>query len=92
MAGGFAVDLLQRIGQALFREDDEFARRRGWHIQQGRLGLSRAYRHPGFDGLAGCPDCRGSGSRQGAGCGRCAGTGRVTLGRRPLPGQEVRRR
>ena len=87
MAGGFAVDLLRRIGEALFRSNDEFARQRGWHIQNGRFGLSRAYRHPGFDGLAGCPDCRGSGARPGAGCGRCAGTGRVTLPGAPAPGR-----
>lgn len=92
MAGEFAVALLRRIGQALFRADDEFARGQGWQVQQGRFGLSRAYRHPGFDGLAGCPDCCGSGSRRDAGCGRCAGTGRVTLETATLPRQEVRRR
>ena len=87
MAGGFMVYLLRRIGQALFREDDKLARQRGWHIQHGRLGLSRSYRHPGFDALAGCPDCRGSGSHRGAGCGRCAGTGRVALGQCAAPGR-----
>jgi hypothetical protein len=87
MARRFAVDLLRRIGRSLFRKDDEFAREHGWQVQVGRFGLSRAYRHPGFDGLAGCPDCRGSGSRRGADCDRCAGIGRVTLDRRPSPGR-----
>lgn len=87
MAGKFAVALLRRIGQTLFRADDEFARQQGWQVQTGRYGLSRAYRHPGFDWLAGCPDCHGSGSRRGANCDRCSGTGRVTLDQRPSPGR-----
>jgi hypothetical protein len=87
MVRRLAVALLGRIGRAVFRKDDEFARQQGWQVQVGRFGLSRAYRHPGFGGLAGCPDCRGSGSRQRADCDRCAGTGRVTLDRRPSPGR-----
>jgi hypothetical protein len=87
MVRGFVAAPLLGIGRAVFRADDEFARRQGWRIQQGRFGLSRAYRHPGFDGLAVCPDCRGSGSRRGYGCGRCAGTGRVTLPGAAAPGR-----
>lgn len=80
MAGGFVGALLRGVGRALFRRDDEYARQRGWQIQAGRFGMSRAYRHPDFDRLAACPDCLGEGSLAGADCGRCAGTGRVTLG------------
>jgi hypothetical protein len=77
MAGKFVVALRR----ALFRSDDELARQQGWQVQAGRFGLSRAYRHPGFDRLARCPDCGGSGLRAGADCDGCTGTGRVTLGR-----------
>jgi hypothetical protein len=48
MAGRF-VGLLRRVGQAAFRADDEFARRRGWTVEVGRFGLSRVYRDPRFD-------------------------------------------
>jgi hypothetical protein len=86
MAGSFVVAPLRRIGQALFHKDDEFARRQGWQVQAGRLGLSRAYRHPGFDGLARCPQCYGSGTRLDTDCDRCSGSGRVTLDQRSSPG------
>ena len=74
------VGLLGRIGHRAFRADDEFARQHGWQVSTGRLGLTRTYRHPGFNRLASCPECYGSGLIAGAGCDRCSGTGRVTLG------------
>jgi len=79
MAGNFVADLLRRIGGALFRADEEFARRHSWQVQTGRFGLSRTIRHSGFDSLVGCQDCHGLGKREAADCGRCAGTGRLTL-------------
>ena len=78
----FIEGLLQRIGQRAFRADDEFALQYGWQITSDRLGLRRTYRHPGFDRLAGCPDCQGSGLLADVRCDQCAGTGRVTLGER----------
>jgi RecJ-like exonuclease len=77
----FIEGLLERIGQRAFRVDDEFARRHGWQVTPDRRGLRRIYRHPGFDRLASCPDCHGSGLVAEATCDRCSGTGRVTLGR-----------
>ena len=79
MVRTFPVRLLWRIGQAAFRQSDEYARRHGWRIEAGRFGLSRTYRHPGFDQFASCPDCGGSGLLVDVRCDRCSGTGRVTL-------------
>jgi hypothetical protein len=76
----FVEELLGRIGHRAFRAEDEFALQHGWQITTGRLGLKRTYRHPGFDRLATCDDCHGSGLLADASCGRCSGTGRVTLG------------
>lgn len=80
MTEPFVAGLLRRIGDALFRADDELAQRQDWQVHIGRFGLSRTYRHPGFDRLTRCPDCRGAGRRFDADCDRCSGTGRVTLG------------
>ena len=80
MAETSLIDLLRRLGLAAFRTDDEFARQHGWQVAAGRLGLSRTYRDPRFDGLARCSDCHGSGRYADAACDRCSGTGRVTLG------------
>jgi hypothetical protein len=79
-ARDFIERLLERVGQRVFRADDEFALRHGWRVTPRRLGLARTYRHPGFDRLASCPDCHGSGLLEDARCDRCSGTGRVTLG------------
>lgn len=76
----FIEVVLGRIGRSAFRADDGFARQHGWQVTSGRLGLTRTYRHPGFDQLASCPDCHGSGLLADAGCDRCSGTGRITLG------------
>ncbi len=84
MAESYVIRLLRRIGAAVFRKDDEFARQQGWEITEGRFGLSRTYRHPGFNELASCPVCRGIGSIAGTPCARCSGTGRVRL-RRQVP-------
>ena len=84
MAETSAITFLWRLGQVLFREADEFAGRQGWQIQTGLLGLTRVYRHSAFDRLACCSEYCGSGLSEDAGCGRCAGTGRVTLGN-PAP-------
>ncbi len=76
----FVAGLLRRAGEAIFRADEEFARNQGWHVEKGRLGLSRTVRHPGFDRLARCPQCSGGGRGGQADCFRCGGTGRITLG------------
>jgi len=71
-------------GDTLFGKDDAFAGRHGWTIEVRRCGLARAYRDPRFDDLIRCPDCGGHGSATAdLPCGRCAGTGRATLCRRP---------
>lgn len=46
------VDQLRQLGDALYRHDDELARARGWRVTAGKLGLTRTYRHPGFDRLS----------------------------------------
>ncbi len=80
MARSLFFGLVRRAASAVFHVDDEFARHQRWQVRAGRLGLSRSYRHPGFDLLATCPDCAGSGQRGDVGCGRCSRTGRVMLG------------
>jgi hypothetical protein len=72
-------ELLGRIGHRAFRADDEFALQHGWRVRSDRLGLRRTYRHPGFNRLASCSDCHGSGLLADSRCDRCSGTGRVTL-------------
>jgi hypothetical protein len=79
-ARDFIEELLERTGQRAFRADDEFALQHGWQITTRRMGLRRTYRHPGFNLLASCPDCHGSGLLADASCDRCSRTGRVTLG------------
>lgn len=83
MAHSFVIRLLRRMGAAASASDDESARRQGWQITQGPLGLSRIYRHPGFGELATCPTCDGSGSANDTECTRCLGTGRVRQRRVP---------
>jgi hypothetical protein len=83
----FFIGVARRAASAVFAADDQLARDRGWQIRTGRLALSRSYRHPGFDRLATCTKCQGSGRRHDAGCRQCAGTGRVTI-RRPGSGRE----
>ncbi len=75
----FVVGLLRRAGERIFRADDQFARHQGWGVEKGRFGLSRTYRHPGFDRLAACPLCSGRGQLEDTDCSRCAGTGRISL-------------
>jgi hypothetical protein len=82
MAESYVIRLLRRMGAA-FARDDEFARQHGWQVSHGRLGLSRTYRHPGFDQLASCPICGGTGSADETECAQCSGTGRVE--RRQIP-------
>ena len=91
MAQFSVTGLLRRLGEALFRRDDELARQQGWEIETGRLGLSRTYMHPGFRRLARCPDCQGRGERMGSSCETCAGTGRVTLPQPSIRGRRVTR-
>jgi hypothetical protein len=83
MAEGYVFRLLRRMGAAAFAKDDEFARQHGWQVSHGRLGLSRTYRHPGFDQMASCPTCCGTGSAGETECAQCSGTGRI--GRRQVP-------
>jgi len=84
MAESYVISLLRRIGAAVFRKDDDFARQQGWEITEGRFGLSRSYRDPRFNELASCPVCGGTGSAGKTRCARCSGTGRVRL-RREIP-------
>lgn len=86
MAETSVTAFLRRIGQALFREDDSFARRRGWQIEVGAFGLSRTYRYPGFELLARCRECGGSRRCQGADGGRCAVSGGRCWASPPLTG------
>jgi hypothetical protein len=74
MAQTSVTAFLRRIGRALFRDDEEFARQCGWQIQVGRFGLSRAYRHRGFEVLARGRERCSSGRCRDADCGRCAST------------------
>ena len=84
----FATGLLRRAGEAIFSAEHELARNQRWQVEKGRLGLSRTFRHPGFDRLARCPRCSGLGRDGQACCLRCAGTGRITLGEAvPAPGR-----
>ena len=78
MAESYVVRLLRRIGATAFAKDDRFARQQGWQIGHGRLGLSRTYRHPGFDDLASCLVCGGTGSADETTCAQCCGTGRIS--------------
>lgn len=77
----FVAGLLRRVGETIFRSQDEFGQNHGWQIEKGRHGLSRSYRHPGFDRLAQCPQCLGRGRVRRASCERCKGSGRITLGK-----------
>lgn len=88
MAESYVVRLLRRIGAAAFAQDDNFARQQGWEVRPGRLGLSRTYRHRGFDELASCPTCRGTGSADETECAPCSGTGRVKLQRQAPSGRD----
>jgi DnaJ-class molecular chaperone len=83
MAESYVIRQLRRMGMTAFAKDDEFARQHGWQISLGRLGLSRTYRHPGFDELASCLACDGTGLADETTCVPCSGTGRVN--RREVP-------
>ena len=79
---GISTRLARRVrtaGDRLFRASDTRAAGYGWRVTAGRSGLSRTYRDPRFDLLAGCPDCRGSGQDARRPCSRCAGSGRIRL-------------
>ena len=67
------------VGERLFAESDEQARRRGWQVTVGRGGLARSYRDPRFDRFARCPRCEGGGWEDDAyrKCRLCSGDGRV---------------
>jgi hypothetical protein len=73
------ADRLRQVGETMFHAQDEFARNRGWQVTASPLGLSRTYRHPGFDRLAQCPHCSGTGRGEQDSCERCTGTGRIVL-------------
>jgi hypothetical protein len=79
MARTFVVGLLRQLGEVVFGADDARAEDRGWQVAVSPSGLGRTYRHPGFDQLAQCSDCQGSGLSEDRSCGRCKGTGRVRL-------------
>jgi hypothetical protein len=78
---GWLADLLIRIGDRLFAMNDQEAGWRGWQIERRHAGLGRRYRDPMFDTLSQCPHCRGIGGQADVRCARCAGTGRLVLGR-----------
>lgn len=69
----------RRLGDRLFAMNDTEAYWRGWQIIKVQGGLGRRYRDSRFDTLAECASCRGSSGGAGAPCGRCRGTGRVSL-------------
>ncbi len=79
--------LSRRLGDRLFAMNDTEAYWRSWQITRTHGGLGRRYRDPGFDTLAECPTCRGTGRAAGhvtgrtadLACVRCLGTGRITL-------------
>jgi hypothetical protein len=82
---GRLVLLIRRFGNWLFQAHDARARQHGWQITVGRGGLARTYRDPRFDRFRRCPACGGTGTcGDGEPCGRCAGTGRITLTERSL--------
>ena len=72
--------LIRAAGDRLFQAEDARARQYGWQITARRGGLARTYRDPRFDRFRSCPACRGSGTGPAEKpCGRCAGTGRITV-------------
>ena len=90
LAAGYVARWTRSVGERLFREGDERARRHGWQVHVRHGGLSRVYRDPRFDSLRACPDCHGAGAvEQDHACDRCSGTGRIRLGDRlsPDPGR-----
>jgi hypothetical protein len=84
-AAGRLALLIRRFGDWLYQADDARARQYGWQITIGRGGLARTYRDPRFDRFRRCPACGGTGTCLGGeSCGRCAGTGRISLAERSL--------
>jgi hypothetical protein len=82
---GRLARLIRTAGDRLFEAEDARARQYGWQITARRGGLARTYRDPRFDRFRSCPDCRGTGTGRGdQPCGRCAGTGRITVGQPAL--------
>lgn len=78
---------LARLGESIFGDADEAARRHGWEVRRELGGLRRSYRDPRFDSLAACSGCAGQGwTHCAAPCPACGGSGRVrpvaTSGRR----------
>lgn len=49
LISGWLSTQLRAIGDKLFREDDSTARKNGWEIEHGRLGLSRTYHDRRFN-------------------------------------------
>jgi hypothetical protein len=83
---GRLVLLIGTAGGQLFQAEDADARHHGWQITARRGGLARTYRDPRFDSLHSCAICRGTGNGLAdQACERCAGTGRITVVRQPLP-------
>jgi hypothetical protein len=66
--------IIEHAAAILFARSDTRARAAGWDVTAtGRCRTSRVYHDPRYDRLARCPGCAG------AGCDRCAGTGRIVL-------------
>jgi hypothetical protein len=72
--------LLRRLGDRWFGMNDNEAYWRGWQITRTHGGLGRRYRDIRYGTIAACAQCAGAGVRADARCGRCLGTGRITLG------------
>jgi hypothetical protein len=86
LAAGYIARWTHSVGERLFGEADERARRRGWQVHVRHNGLSRTYRDPRFDSLQSCPACQGTRTgEQDHPCDRCSGTGRIRLGDRLSP-------
>jgi hypothetical protein len=72
--------LPRRLGDRLFAMNDAEAYWRTWRITSTHGGLGRRYHDLGFDALAECPKCQGSGLTADQPCPPCQGTGRTGSG------------
>ena len=80
-AAGRPARLMRAAGDQLFQAGDARASQHGWQVTTRHAGWARTYRDPRFDRLLSCPACRGTGTdaAEERACGRCAGTGRITV-------------